>query len=109
MKRRPKYVPRKADDNPEYIAYLKSPEWSALRTRLFAERGNKCACCGKSKDLRLHHKTYVRLYDEMDSDLEVLCEDCHDGLHARWGKIAKRASQAAIKEVALCISFYKTK
>lgn len=98
-------------DNPEYLAYLKSPVWRALRERLWTERGKKCECCGDAKrlpDIRLHHKSYVRLYDELDSDLYVLCEDCHNGMHGNWGKVAKRGADAAIKKYSILVAFFRT-
>ena len=101
---------RSSASNPEYIAYLLSAEWKALRVRIFTERDYRCACCGNqygASGLRLHHKTYVRLFDEMDTDLEVLCEDCHDGFHGRFGKVAKRAAEAAVKRTAMLVALYR--
>lgn len=59
-----------------YNAYMQSFKWKGKRMRLIAERG-KCERCGRRGKLELHHKTYERLGEELDSDLEVLCPGCH--------------------------------
>jgi len=33
--------------------------------------------------LQVHHKSYQRLGAELDTDLEVLCQSCHEGHHHR--------------------------
>lgn len=37
--------------------------------------------CGSKKDIHVHHLTYERMGHELDSDLMVLCEVCHDKVH----------------------------
>ena len=62
----------------KYEFVINSPRWRELRTRLIGERGGKCQRCKEEKPvLQLHHLTYERLGSERDSDLEVLCLDCH--------------------------------
>ena len=102
-KQRPVFNPL----TPDYALYLKSPQWLTMRDRIIGER-KVCESCGGTKPyLSLHHKTYVRLYDELDSDLILLCADCHDGIHGRWGRVAKRAADKAIKEKALAVSLLR--
>jgi hypothetical protein len=31
--------------------------------------------------------SYARLYDELDSDLLVVCESCHAAMHNRWNVV----------------------
>lgn len=64
----------------EYLLYLRSTAWRALRTRLIRERGGACERCGRSYlvVLDVHHRYYVRLGCELDRDLEVLCRPCHE-------------------------------
>lgn len=62
----------------KYREYIASKEWYELCKRLKAERHNICDRCGHYYPfLEVHHKTYARLGHERDSDLEVLCHDCH--------------------------------
>jgi len=62
----------------DYRERLKSPDWKERRKRMIRECGGGCERCFLITDkLELHHKTYERLWDELDSDLEVLCEKCH--------------------------------
>lgn len=77
----------RVSEDPEYQAYLRSTQWKEKRARILAERGKRCEVCGYHDRLSLHHLTYVRLYDEPDSDLLVTCESCHAGFHGRWGVV----------------------
>ena len=61
----------------DYLAFLESPEWWATR-KLALQRANyECQRCGARGPLEVHHQTYLRLGDELVSDLEVLCSPCH--------------------------------
>ena len=79
--------PERDSTNPEYKTYLRSTQWKVKRKRIILERGAKCEICGWLGQLSLHHLTYVRLYDELDSDLLVTCDSCHAALHGRWGAV----------------------
>lgn len=68
----------KHKDSKVYKDRISSVEWFELCKRLKHERGNHCDRCGKYYPfLEVHHKTYTRLGHELDTDLEVLCRDCH--------------------------------
>lgn len=63
-------------------SYLKSEEWSLLRTQALLKQGSTCQFCGRvdiSNDV--HHLKYKRLKDVTLSDLRVLCRACHEKLH----------------------------
>lgn len=67
-------------DKVKYKAYLKSNEWVQLKIDLIQDRGCKCERCNRSRkptSLQVHHITYKRLYNELASDLELLCRGCH--------------------------------
>jgi 5-methylcytosine-specific restriction endonuclease McrA len=65
-----------------YHEYIQSPQWAAKREKVFRIHGRKCCVCGSTNDLRVHHKTYKRLYRENPrDDLEVRCEGCHANEH----------------------------
>ena len=67
-----------------YYDYIQSPEWKAKSLSIKERRGYKCQVCGVSgsiSELHTHHNSYVRLGNELDSDLVVLCSRCHDLFH----------------------------
>ncbi len=90
-------IPERLVDSMEreikYVEYIQSIEWTARRARFLVKK--KCEeyhpyptnkehwhCKGCYARLLLglvevHHKTYDRLGQERDSDLEVLCRKCH--------------------------------
>ena len=67
--------------NPEYRAYLHSPEWKKLRAEIIAERGSQCERCKAVGPVDAHHRTYSRLFHELKWDIELLCHDCHAEHH----------------------------
>lgn len=64
-----------------YQAYLNSPDWRRVRNRALKNAGWRCERCVSKRDLQVHHKTYERLGREWDTDLEVLCANCHEDEH----------------------------
>lgn len=82
-------------------SFYASEEWINLRLLLINERGNRCAHCNqiiaKSKDLIGHHTvelTPENVHDRLISlnpDLiEIICFDCHNKDHKRFGYKAER-------------------
>jgi len=70
--------------NKEYLNYLNSKEWSEMKLDLIQSRGCKCEQCNRGKlpnKLQLHHKTYERIFNELPSDLILLCARCHMKQH----------------------------
>ena len=61
--------------------YLKSAYWVSRRERALKQDGYKCCMCGATSNLNVHHRSYERLGAESDSDLMVLCRDCHMVMH----------------------------
>lgn len=66
--------------------YLKSSKWKMLKMLKLSKTNNKCESCGSTHNLHLHHNTYKRLGDEKLSDLNILCDKCHNKLHKKLGK-----------------------
>lgn len=65
-----------------YADYLASDHWQDLRRR-YRESDLPQSCkCGAPANA-LHHKTYVRLGEELLTDLEALCHGCHRVAHGR--------------------------
>ena len=71
-------------DKKKYYSYLESKEWLTIRVELLYTRGCKCEKCKKDFEphkLQIHHITYDRLYNELPSDLLVVCGRCHMEIH----------------------------
>lgn len=68
----------------KYNAVISSKRWRKLREKFLARHDSKCDRCGwkkttwdRSRTIDLHHKTYERLGEEIDADLELVCSVCH--------------------------------
>jgi hypothetical protein len=61
-----------------YRARLASREWAQLRIERIAASFGKCDRCRRylPNELELHHRSCVRLGQECDDDLELLCGRC---------------------------------
>jgi hypothetical protein len=64
-----------------YEEYLQSPQWRARRDRALRLGQWRCASCDTKRGLQVHHHTYARLGCELDADLVVLCQVCHESHH----------------------------
>ena len=64
-----------------YRAYLRTPEWKAIRLDILHLRNHKCERCDSTNRLEVHHKTYKNLFNESPKDLELLCHKCHSNHH----------------------------
>jgi 5-methylcytosine-specific restriction endonuclease McrA len=110
MKRGTKRMPRvnaerQARRKAEYRAFMQSPEWKAIRKAALARAGHRCEelipnplpggismlRCPATRRLTVHHRSYARFGGrELPSDLQVLCKEHHDAIHAAqpWKRIA---------------------
>lgn len=68
---------------PTYLEYIASEEWTQRRERYFSDRPKRCRACNSRRYIQLHHKTYDRMGNEIDSDLVPLCVLCHEEVHRR--------------------------
>lgn len=66
----------------EYESYLRSDVWRERRSAVLTRASNLCELCEKARAANVHHLTYVRLGNELLSDLLAVCESCHAILHA---------------------------
>jgi len=64
-----------------YKKYLKSKWWRLKRQQKLQSVGFKCEKCGSVDWLQVHHLHYKTLYRENNTDLQVLCGNCHQLLH----------------------------
>ena len=66
----------------EYREYLLSDHWAQFKARILNKRGPQCEQCGTAKGpIDVHHLTYERLGQELVTDVEVLCRNCHQKRH----------------------------
>ena len=71
------------DFTPEYQNYLQSERWKHFCSWVKEKRNYTCEHCGSSERLQVHHKTYVRLGQELLSDVLCVCRECHETIHNR--------------------------
>jgi 5-methylcytosine-specific restriction endonuclease McrA len=65
-----------------YEEYLRTPEWRTRRKRKLDDADHRCQFCNRHRrSLHVHHRTYENLGQERDSDLTVVCPDCHATFH----------------------------
>lgn len=68
--------------------YLRTDHWRKVAAEARIRAGHRCERCGVRGSYRLletHHRSYANLWHERDTDLQVLCHDCHFKLHRRRG------------------------
>lgn len=64
-------------------AYYCSREWGLKKEAVHKRSSGTCERCRKNKGQAVHHKTYIRLYNERLEDLIHLCNGCHDFEHGK--------------------------
>ena len=65
-----------------YRKYIASDAWRKKAEARKEIDGNKCALCGKTEGLQVHHKHYRTFMNEnVEQDLITLCKDCHNDVH----------------------------
>lgn len=88
-----------------YSEKLRDPRWQKKRLKILERAGWKCQCCKDSKNtLNVHHLVYTGKdpWDEPDSNLEVLCEDCHEW-REDWNRYMEGRS---VRSTMFCQAFY---
>ncbi|HMF21459.1 MAG TPA: HNH endonuclease signature motif containing protein [Pseudolabrys sp.] len=66
-----------------YNWYLGSAFWRERREHILKRANYTCEKCGKRPAAEVHHLTYIRIYQELPSDLVALCKPCHNEIHWR--------------------------
>ena len=68
--------------------YIGSGIWKRKRKYILNKRGKKCEICtytsNESSEFHVHHKTYRRWGKENQTDLQLLCINCHHSLHKKY-------------------------
>lgn len=88
----------------DYLDYLESEHWKALRAESFVRAGGKCEACSSKKKLQGHHLKYAKpMTDGVPADIMALCEICHDKWHEwlrlhgyRLGQFNRDSTKGAI-------------
>jgi hypothetical protein len=82
--------------------FYASQKWIRFRSAIIAERGLICEqCCmviATPKDVTLHHTPIELTIDNVNDvmvslnpdNVKLICRNCHDKEHKRFGKVAKR-------------------
>jgi len=61
-----------------YRDYINSTAWKKLCEKVRHRSGNQCERCSQYfTHLKIHHLTYERFQHELLSDLQALCNGCH--------------------------------
>lgn len=64
--------------------YYQSPAWAAKRNERLRIDGYRCAKCGFTRALEVHHINYERVFHEdVSRDLITLCKKCHNEIEAQ--------------------------
>ena len=64
-----------------YKQYLQSDHWKKVRGDALERADYKCQICNSEESLNVHHNTYKNRGCEKDSDVVVLCLNCHGKFH----------------------------
>lgn len=76
-----------------YAQYLRTAHWQRVRELALEQAGHTCDLCGQRHQLEVHHRTYARLGFERQSDVIVLCHECHRDHHRALVLRAIRATE----------------
>lgn len=68
-----------------YKLYIKSKFWEERKNAFYQIHGHKCAICGSSYKMSVHHLKYGKYGEEQDEDLVGLCWSCHEEFHSIYG------------------------
>jgi len=85
------------------LGTLRSTKWSSVRKK-FLQTNNKCAVCGNTKKLEVHHKKPFHEQPELELDttnLMTLCESKKNGVtcHLLFGHLGNyRSINARVEE-----------
>ena len=64
-----------------YAQKLKDPRWKARRLQILKSHNHKCAHCGATEHLEVHHLNYKKgrePWEYNDRELMCLCRKCHE-------------------------------
>jgi uncharacterized protein (DUF1697 family) len=65
--------------------YMNSEKFNKKRLEVYKKYDYRCNVCGSEKNLQIHHKNYLNIFQEPIEDLELLCAECHTKRHEEKG------------------------
>lgn len=66
-----------------YTQYLQTEHWQKVRKSALGRARYKCQLCKMGGELNVHHNTYENRGQEENSDVIVLCRNCHAHFHGK--------------------------
>lgn len=84
-------------DKNKYNQYLRSKDWKRKRNDII-RLIKKCEVCGSKKSLEVHHLHYKNIFNELYSDLKLMCKRCHHYEHLPKNKKRTLAQKAQMKK-----------
>ena len=76
-----------------YQQYIASPEWKAMRDKIFERCGGLCEGCREQPAVEVHHLSYRHFMAEFLFELAGLCHECHERWHASESVAAKEINE----------------
>jgi len=64
-----------------YSWYLGTAFWRERREHALKRANHTCEKCKERRASEVHHVTYLRVFNEMPTDLVALCRQCHEQMH----------------------------
>lgn len=81
----------------EYVEYIHSEAWKKKAKQRREMDGNKCAVCGSTKELCVHHRNYRNFMSEdVENDLITLCKKCHEYVHENKDAVIEGLIRGAV-------------
>jgi hypothetical protein len=71
------------DEKERYAAYLCSRDWAVKREAVRDRAKGTCEVCEILPMAACHHLNYSRKYNEELTDLQAICQACHDFTHGK--------------------------
>jgi hypothetical protein len=61
--------------------YYTLPHWQRVKQERQSRDSHRCVLCMSGSELRCHHVSYTKLFNEPLEDLMTLCDRCHGRVH----------------------------
>ncbi len=80
-------------ESDSYQSKLQDPRWKAKKSSILERDGYRCAICGSTQNLEVHHRqyhiftdtgAYREPWDYPEELLITLCHDCHLVGHSQY-------------------------
>lgn len=92
-----------------YSEKLKDPRWQRKRLEVMEAAGFHCEMCdAEDRTLHVHHKEYIKgrePWEYESSELQCLCEQCHETTHKLKRDIKFALSEMGIGDVETVLGF----